>query len=201
MENKTIIHINKDEIGKGWSLRAIEDDERQVMLSAGVEEQNIFVDKVAGKDSERKEYNKMLESLQPGDVVFIRNLDSLGDSYDDIIEQWKVITKEKQADIVVLDAPMLDTRKGKEIIGSFLSDVLLATLSAVSIVEKKKHTATIVKVTNAIAKAQKRGVRFGRPEVPVPDNFDEIVASWKDGRLSAREAAKMTGLTEGTFYT
>lgn len=180
----------------------IEDDavNRQLIMEFGIDKQHIFMEKKISKGIKHQEYNKMLKSLRPGDVVFIKNLDSLGDSYEEVIKQWKVITQKKQTDIVVLDVPILDTRKGKEIIGSFLSEVVIAVLGAVSEIEKKKHEALILKNAKAIDEAKKKGVRFGRPANPVPDNCGETVTLWKNGEMTIKDATKALNMPASTFY-
>lgn len=177
-----------------------EEDALQAMIAEGIEERNIFVDKMQDKDSKCPGYDRMIKKLKPGDMVFVSDIGCLGGSYDDIIAQWKIITEEKKADIVVMDAPVLDTRKWKESLDVSVSDIVLAVLGCIANNERKKKEAVHHRNALAIAAAKERGVRFGTPEVRLPEGFDEAVAIWKDGELTLREAAKKCGMPKSTFY-
>lgn len=173
---------------------------RQTMLASGVDSIHIYVDIVTGKDSKYPNFQKMLKTLQPDDSLFIPGIYCLGDTYDDIIYQWKLITEVKKADIVVMDASMLDTRQYKKLMGNFLSEVILSVLSCVAQNENRKNELLRFKNTEAISVAKKKGVKFGTPVLPVPENFDKVVSEWNIGNLSIREAAERCGMPKSTFY-
>lgn len=149
----------------------------------------IHIDKITEND---------IEKLLPGDVVYIKSIDSLGDKYEDMAVRWETITKEKGAHIVVSEEPTLDTRKYKN--GSDMSKVVLAVLRSVSENEKQKHEAVLRRNKEAIEIAKKNGVQFGIPEHPLPENFKNIVAMWRTGELTIREAAKKCDMPKSTFY-
>lgn len=162
-----------------------------------VPKENIFVDKQSGKDFKRPMYQKMLQIIASGDTVYVKSIDRLGRDYQEIIRQWQIITREKEADIVVLDMPLLDTRQGKDLVGTFVSDLVLQILSFVSENERQN---ILSRQREGIDAALQRGVRFGRPRCSRPDNFDEILHSYKCGELSGREAADKCGISHSTFY-
>ncbi len=176
------------------------ESKQQAMLASGVDSRHIYIDKVTDKGSKLPNYQKMLSTLQPDDSLFIPGIYCLGDTYDDIIHQWKLITEEKKADIVVMDAPMLDTRQYKKLMGNFLSEVILSVLSCVARNENRKNELLRFKNTEAISVAKKKGVKFGTPVLPVPENFEKIVSEWNMGNLSIREAADRCGMPKSTFY-
>ena len=180
--------------------RQIEDDPLQMMIAEGVEEHNIFIDKMTDKGSKRPMFCTMLKALKPGDTVFVKDIGSLGTDYDDIILNWKTITQKKKADIVVLDTPMLDTRRGKEFFGSLITDTVLAVLGSVSDNERKKKYAIHQKNAEAISAAKEKGIRFGAPEIPVPEKFELAVDMWQSGEITIREAAKKCNMPKSTFY-
>ena len=142
-----------------------EDRQRLALLEQGVPEQQLFLDKLSGKDFARPQYQKLVRRLRPGDVLFVKSIDRLGRNYHDIIDQWRLITKEKQADVVVLDMPLLDTRIGKDLLGTFLADIVLQLLSFVA---ENERTNIRSRQAEGIAAARARGVRFGRPPKPLP---------------------------------
>ena len=159
--------------------------------------QNIFMDKQSGKDFNRPQYKKLVKKLKPDDLLYIKSIDRLGRNYEEIQSQWRILTKEKGIDIVVLDMPLLDTRRGKDLVGTFLSDIVLQVLSFVA---ENERTNIRQRQAEGIAAAKKRGVRFGRPYVKPPDDFPKIVEAWESGRLSFQDALKQSGLAEATFY-
>ena len=159
--------------------------------------QNIFMDKQSGKDFNRPQYKKLVKKLKPGDLLYIKSIDRLGRNYEEIQNQWRVLTKEKGIDIVVLDMPLLDTRRGKDLVGTFLSDIVLQVLSFVA---ENERTNIRQRQAEGIAAAKARGVHFGRPYVPPPEDFPFLVAEWEAGRLTFREALARSGLAEATFY-
>ncbi len=174
-----------------------EDRQRIVMNELSVPKQNIFMDKQSGKDFNRPQYKKLVKKLRPGDLLYIKSIDRLGRNYSEILEQWRVLIKEKGIDIVVLDMPLLDTRRGKDLMGTFLSDIVLQVLSFVA---ENERTNIRQRQREGIMAAKRRGIRFGRPNVPLPEDFQDIVAAWETGRLSFQEALAQSGLTEATFY-
>ena len=167
------------------------------LYKAGVEEKKIYMDKQSGKDFDRKGYQRLLHRLRPGDTLFVKSIDRLGRNYNEILEQWRLITKEKNAAIVVLDMPLLDTRRGKDLLGTFLSDIVLQVLSFVA---ENERTNIRQRQAEGIAAAKARGVKFGRPPRPLPDNFYEVHKAWRDKKLTLKEAAETCDLPVGTFY-
>lgn len=173
-----------------------EDRQLVAMHEAGVPEKNIFTDKISGKNFIRPQYHKMLEMMKKDDVLFVKSIDRLGRNYIEILEQWRVITKEIGVDIVVIDMPLLDTRIGKDLIGTFLSDVVLQVLSFVAENERMNIRQ---RQAEGIAAAKARGVRFGRTPSPLPDNFQLIYNKWKKGIISGTAAAQACGMPLSTF--
>ncbi len=163
----------------------------------GVAERQIYVDKQSGKDFERPQYKKLLRKLDNNSVLFVKSIDRLGRNYMDLNEQWRVITKEKGADIVVIDMPILDTRKEKNLMGTFISDIVLALLSYVA---ENERINIRQRQAEGIVAAKARGVKFGRPPVPLPDNFYGVQQQWRERKLTLKQAAKACHLAESTFY-
>ncbi len=145
-----------------------EDRQRISLQGLAIPEENIYMDKQSGKDFQRPQYQKLLQHLQPNDLLYIKSIDSLGGNYEEILEQWRILTKEKKIDIVVLDMPLLDTRRGKDLMGTFLSDIVLQILSFVA---ENERSSIRQRQAEGIAAARARGVRFGRPPKPLPENF------------------------------
>lgn len=176
-----------------------QNEERQLLalLDSGVSKQNIFIDKQSGKDFNRPAYLRLYKALKPGDTLFIKSIDRLGRDYQEIQEQWRYLTKDKQIDICVLDMPLLDTRKGKDLIGTFVSDLVLQILSFVAETERLNIKQ---RQEEGIRAAKKRGVKFGRPTQQLPDNFIEIRRLYRNGELTGIEAAKMCKMPISTFY-
>ena len=172
------------------------DRQRLALLNFGVLDQNIFTDKQSGKDFKRPAYQKLLKKLKPDDTIVVKSIDRLGRNYAEIIEQWRIITKEKHSNIVVLDMPLLDTRNKKDLIGTLIADVVLQLLSYVAETERDFIHQ---RQAEGIAAAKKRGVKFGRPSISIPDNFHMIYQQWVQGKLSARQAAKALGISHVTF--
>ncbi len=173
-----------------------EDRQSFAMMKVGIPEKNIFVDKQSGKDFERTQYQKMLTKLRRNDVLFIKSIDRLGRNYNEIIEQWGRLTKEMGVDIVVIDLPLLDTRCGRDLIGTFISDVVLQILSFVA---ENERTNILQRQREGIEVAKLRGVRFGRPERSLPANFKEVVEMWNRGYMTASEAARICAIPLATF--
>lgn len=180
------------------SVAQHEDRQLIAMMELGIPEKNIFVDKQSGKDFNRPQYQKLLRKIGENSVIYIKSIDRLGRNYTEIQEQWRIITKEKKADIVVLDMPLLDTRRGKDLMGTFLSDIVLALLSYVADNERINIRQ---RQAEGIAAAKAKGIRFGRPPLPLPDNFYTVYDEWKAKKISLAEASKKCGLPKGTFYS
>ena len=167
------------------------------MRSLSIPERNIYCDKQSGKDFSRPQYKKLIKRLHREDLLYIKSIDRLGRNYEEIQEQWRRLTKDIGIDIVVIDMPLLDTRRGKDLMGTFLSDIVLQVLSFVA---ENERVNIRTRQAEGIASAKARGVRFGRPENPVPDNFQEVCKSWFEKELTLREAAEACGMPQSTFY-
>jgi DNA invertase Pin-like site-specific DNA recombinase len=179
------------------SMEQNEDRQMIALKNAGVLPKNIYMDKQSGKDFHRANYEKLVSLLQKGDLLYIMSIDRLGRNYVEIQNQWRILTKEIGVDICVLDMPLLDTRNGKDLMGTFIADLVLQILSFVAENERENIRK---RQEQGIAAAKKRGVRFGRPEKKVPDNFKTIVKSWKQGQISIDDALKKCQMSESTFY-
>ena len=173
-------------------------EDRQIIAlhEMGVRDKQIYVDKQSGKDFERPQYKKLLRKLDGNSVLFIKSIDRLGRNYADLIEQWRIITKEKGSDIVVLDMPLLDTRKEKSLLGTFISDLVLTLLSYVA---ENERLNIKQRQAEGIAAAKARGVRFGRPSKPLPNNFHDIRKQWRGKKLTLKQAANACNMPETTF--
>lgn len=162
-----------------------------------VSEKNIYVDKVSGKDFNRPQYRKLMRDIKPGDVLVIKSIDRLGRNYEEILLQWRRITKEKAVDIVVLDMPLLDTRKsGNDLAGTFIADLVLQILSYVAQTERENIRQ---RQREGIVAAKLRGVKFGRPGKPVPEKFWELKNDWENKKISSRQAARELSIAQDTF--
>lgn len=175
-----------------------QNEQRQLIAlrDFGVEDKRIFVDKQSGKDFERQSYKRLMRKIKKDDTLVIQSIDRLGRNYDEILEQWRVITKEKQTVIVVLDMPLLDTSQNRDLTGTLIADIVLQLLSYVAQTERefiRKRQA------EGIAAAKQRGVKFGRRPMDRPAIYPEIKAKWQSGEISAREAGKCLGITHKTF--
>jgi DNA invertase Pin-like site-specific DNA recombinase len=168
------------------------------MGDVGVYVENIYIDKQSGKDFDRPQYKKMLRKLRKDDLLYIKSIDRLGRNYEEILFQWRVLTKDKGVDIVVLDMPLLDTRRGKDLMGTFLSDVVLQLLSFVA---ENERSNIRQRQAEGIEAAKARGVRFGRPPVRLPENFHDIRRAWREKKLTLKQAAQAAGMPQGTFYS
>ena len=174
-----------------------EDRQLVALRSCKVPEYNLFVDKQSGKDFERPEYRRMLRRLKRDDLLYVKSIDRLGRNYGEILEQWRLLTKEKGVDIVVLDMPILDTRSGKDLMGTFIADLVLQILSFVAQNERENIRQ---RQAEGIAAAKARGVPFGRPALPLPENFEQVVASWRNKEIDFASALQQTGMRPATFY-
>ena len=175
-----------------------EDRQRIALLEMGVQERNIFMDKQSGKDFDRTQYKRLLRKLDKNSVLYVKSIDRLGRNYSDLNEQWRIITKEKKADIVVIDMPILDTRREKNLLGTFISDIVLALLSYVA---ENERINIKQRQAEGIAAAKARGVKFGRPPLPIPENFYQMHKEWREGKITMEQAAKACGMCSKTFYS
>lgn len=175
-----------------------QNEDRQMIAMKGlhIDEKDIFVDKQSGKDFNRPQYKKLLRKIKRDDLLFIKSIDRLGRNYEEILQQWRVLTKEKGIDIVVLDMPLLDTRRGKDLMGTFLSDIVLQVLSFVA---ENERTNIRQRQAEGIAAAKAKGIKFGRPPQPLPDNFHSIYQQWKNKQITGTLAAKLCGMPLSTF--
>ena len=167
------------------------------MRTFGVAEENIVVEKLSGKDFKRPLYQRLVKRLRPEDVLVVKSIDRLGRNYEEILEQWAFITKERQAAIVVLDMPLLDTRQGRDLTGTLIADIVLQLLSYVAHTERENIRQ---RQAEGIAEAKARGVRFGRPPKPLPENFRQVYQNWRSKKLTLQEAAKVCGMPVSSFY-
>lgn len=163
-----------------------------------IDERDIYIDKQSGKDFNRNQYNILKNVLRENDVLVIKSIDRLGRNYNMIIDEWKDITKNIKADIVVIDMPLLDTRKNKDLLGTFISDLILQILSYVA---EQERTFIKQRQKEGIANAKLNGVKFGRPKIEKPDNFDFVVSKWKNKEIKTKEALELLHLRPNTFYT
>ena len=179
------------------STREQNEDRQLIALrEMSIPEQNIFMDKQSGKDFNRPQYKKLIRKLKPDDLLYIKSIDRLGRNYEEIQNQWRILTKEKKIDIVVLDMPLLDTRRGKDLMGTFLSDIVLQVLSFVA---ENERTNIRQRQAEGIAAAKARGVRFGRPPRPLPENYHNAYQRWKAGAITGTAAARECGMPLSTF--
>ena len=176
-----------------------QNEERQIitMREMNVPEANIYIDKQSGKDFNRPQYKKLLRRAKADDLIYIKSIDRLGRNYTEILDQWKIITKDKRIDLCVMDMPLLDTRREKNLLGTFISDLVLALLSYVA--ENERNNIR-TRQAEGIAAAKARGVHFGRYPKPLPENFYEVYQQWKMKKLTVSEAAKKCGMPQTTFF-
>lgn len=175
-----------------------QNEDRQVIAleEAGIDKQNVFMDKQSGKDFQRPQYKKLLRKLRKNDLLYIKSIDRLGRNYSEILEQWRLLTKEKGVDIVVLDMPLLDTRRGKDLMGAFIADLVLQILSFVA---ENERVNIRQRQAEGIAAAMARGVQFGRPPSPLPHSFHAAYLQWKSGEITGTYAANLCGMPLSTF--
>ena len=166
------------------------------MQEFGVAEKNIIIEKLSGKDFNRPCYQRLVRALRPGDVLVVKSIDRLGRNYDEILEQWSVITKKWKAAIVVLDMPLLDTRQGRDLTGTLIADIVLQLLSYVAQTERENIRQ---RQAEGIAEAKAKGVRFGPPCHTLPDSFEELRQAWRGRRMTLRAAAEACGIPKSTF--
>lgn len=173
-----------------------EDRQLIAMREIDVPEKNIYTDKQSGKDFERPQYKKLVRKLKRDDLLYIKSIDRLGRNYEEIQNQWRFLTKDKGVDICVIDMPLLDTRRGKDLVGTFLSDIVLQVLSFVAENERVNIRA---RQAEGIAAAKARGVRFGRPPKPLPEGYHSAYQRWKAGKITGTAAARECGMPLSTF--
>ncbi len=174
-----------------------EDRQLIALREKGVSDSRIYMDKQSGKDFDRPKYKQLVQRVKQGDLLYILSIDRLGRNYREIQEQWRLLTQEKGVDICVLDMPLLDTRQGKDLMGTFIADLALQILSFVAQSERENIRR---RQAEGIAAAKARGVKFGRPLIPLPENFYEIHKEWRGKKITLRQAAEACGMPEGTFY-
>ncbi len=179
------------------TLHQNEDRQLLAMNDLQIPEKNIYVEKQSGKDFNRPMYRQLIKKLKVNDVLFIKSIDRLGRNYEEILEQWRVLTKQKGVDIVVLDMPLLDTRKGKDLLGTLIADLVLTLLSYVS---ENERCEIKQRQREGIEAAKQKGVQFGRPPKALPEDFEWIYGRWAAKQISGEEAVKLSGLTWATFY-
>lgn len=176
-----------------------QNEDRQLIAlhGKGIPDSRIYTDKQSGKDFNRPKYKRLVRRVKQGDLLYILSIDRLGRNYREIQEQWRLLTQDKGIDICVLDMPLLDTRQGKDLMGTFIADLVLQILSFVAQNERENIHK---RQEEGIAAAKARGVKFGRPPVPLPDNFYEVHKAWRGKKMTLRQAAEACGMPEGTFY-
>lgn len=179
------------------SIDQNEDRQIDAMHEACVSEKNIYIDKQSGKDFERPQYKKLIKKLREGDLLYILSIDRLGRNYEEIQKQWRLLTKELGVDICVIDMPLLDTRNGKDLMGTFIADLVLQILSFVAQSERENIRK---RQAEGIAAAKARGVSFGRPTISAPDDFARIIKDWEKKQISITEALELCNMSESTFY-
>lgn len=167
------------------------------MLDRKIDKRNIYTDKQSGKDFNRPMYRKLIRKLKKGDLLYIKSIDRLGRNYNEILEQWRILTKEMEVDIAVIDMPLLDTRLCKDLLGTFIADIVLQVLSFVAQNERENIKQ---RQAEGIKAAKLNGVVFGRPIILAPDNFPQVIKDWKTGKISAEEAARRCNMSIATFY-
>ena len=168
------------------------------LYKLGLKDNVIFIDKESGKDFNRTNYKRLLKRLKSGDTLYIKSIDRLGRNYNMILDEWRILTKEKNVDIVVIDMPLLDTRiEGKNLVGKFIADIVLQVLSFVAQNERETMKQ---RQAEGIRMAKLKGVKFGRPRVIIPDNFNYVVSLYRNKSISSNEACSLTGLSRGTFF-
>jgi len=192
--------MNSKVFGYGRVSSKEQNEERQLVAfkEYGIDERDIYIDKKSGKDFNRDEYITLKHILRENDLLVIKSIDRLGRNYEMIVNEWKDITKNIKADIVVIDMPLLDTRQNKDLLGTFINDLILQILSYVA---EQERTFIKQRQSEGIKNAKNKGVKFGRPKIEKPLNFDEVVLKWNNKEIKSKEAMKLLGLKPNTFYT
>lgn len=195
IENGTLLLFNFTvNIGKSSEQRKYE---LVALAQFHIPDENLYVDKLSGKDFKRPAYRKLIRRLKPDDVLIVKSIDRLGRNYKEIMEQWRIITKEKRADIKVLDTPLLDTTYCKDLLGTFIADLVLAVMSYTAQTERENIRQ---RQAEGIAAAKAKGTRFGRPEVQMPEDFDTLYELWCEGEITLTEFAELCEVSRGTMY-
>lgn len=174
-----------------------EDRQLVALRERAVPPKNVFLDKQSGKSFDRRQYNRLVEKLQPADLLYVLSIDRLGRDYEEIQNQWRILTKEKGVDICVIDMPLLDTRQDRDLLGTFIADLVLQILSFVA---QNERESIRIRQQQGIAAAKARGVKFGRPEKKPPDEFDAIIRAWEKKKLPLSEVLQRCDMSEATFY-
>lgn len=176
-----------------------QNEERQLVAfkDYGIEERDIYIDKQSGKDFNREQYNILKNVLRENDLLVIKSIDRLGRNYNMIVDEWKDIVKNIKADIVVIDMPLLDTRNNKDLLGTFISDLVLQILSYVA---EQERSFIKQRQKEGISSAKSNGIKFGRPKIEKPSNYDDVIKLWKNKKIKSKEAMEMLGLKPNTFY-
>ena len=173
-----------------------EDRQLLAMTERGIPQSRLYMDKQSGKDFDRPNYRALMKKLRSGDQLCITSIDRLGRNYEEIQEQWRILTREKRVDILVFDMPLLDTHRDKDLVGTLIADIVLQVLSFVA---QKERENIRQRQAEGIAAAKARGVRFGRTPAVLPDNFKAVLKMWKDNNLTDSEAARLCGMARSTF--
>lgn len=197
MEVIIIENVRKKGYARVSGINQHEDRQMIDLLSYGVSEKDIYIDKQSGKDFNRSAYKKMYNALKKNDLLVIKSIDRLGRNYREIQDEWQKITKKKGADIVVLDMPLLDTTKSKDLLGTFIADLVLQLLSFVA---ENERLNIRQRQKEGIAAAKKRGVRFGRPPIKMPEKYEEYYRLWQSKKITAKKAADLLGVSLWAFY-
>ena len=197
MEVIIIENVRKKGYARVSGINQHEDRQMIDLLSYGVSEKDIYIDKQSGKDFNRSAYKKMYNALKKNDLLVIKSIDRLGRNYREIQDEWQKITKKKGADIVVLDMPLLDTTKSKDLLGTFIADLVLQLLSFVA---ENERLNIRQRQKEGIAAAKKRGVRFGRPPIKMPEKYEEYYRLWQSKKITAKKAAELLGVPLWAFY-
>ena len=179
------------------SLDQNEDRQLLALARVNIPRKNIYIDKQSGKDFNRPRYRQLVKKLRPGDLLYVLSIDRLGRNYEEIQNEWRILTKELGIDICVIDMPLLDTRQGKDLMGTFIADLVLQILSFVAQSERENIRK---RQAEGIAAAKQRGVQFGRPPIPLPENFGAVHSAWRDKKMTLQQAAKACEMPVGTFY-
>lgn len=180
------------------SMDQNENRQLDAMWEKNIPKENLYIDKQSGKDFDRPQYKKMMKRLKAGDLLYIVSIDRLGRNYKEIQNQWHILTKEKDVDICVIDMPLLDTRTGKDLMGTFIADIVLQILSFVAQNERENIRK---RQAEGIEAAKARGVKFGRPPQPLPNNFQEVHVAWRSKKITLQQAADACEMPVGTFYS
>ena len=175
-----------------------EDRQLFAMEEQNIPQSNIYIDKQSGKDFERPAYKELISKLTAGDVLYIKSIDRLGRNYEEIQNQWRILTKDMGVDIAVIDMPLLDTRNGKDLMGTFIADIVLQILSFVAQSERENIRK---RQAEGIARAKAKGIRFGRPEKPIPEDFGNLVINWEKGNITVDVILSKCGIGRSTFYS